>query len=190
MDNHTTRFGKKTRTYLLTASNFEIVCKRKDTTLSDNLIKLLRAYKDLPVHKIPSIHHGQKYEAKARRCYAKEHLKTCGCNVSVGDMGLYISLKYHFLGASVDGIIACSKCGVGTLEIKCPLECASNKSLCAQIDEKKKTLILKMDHNYYYLTLYTFSFEINESRLSDTRCFDPDSVKDISFSLATKCPFQ
>jgi hypothetical protein len=33
---------------------------------------------------------------------------------------------------------------------KHPLECASNKSLCAQIDEKKKTLILKMDHNYYY----------------------------------------
>jgi hypothetical protein len=63
-----------------------------------------------PVHKIPSIHHGQKYEAKARRCYAKEHLKTCGCNVSVRDMGLYISLKYHFLGASVDGIITCSKC--------------------------------------------------------------------------------
>jgi hypothetical protein len=25
------------------------------------LIKLLRAYKDLPVHKIPSIHHGQKW---------------------------------------------------------------------------------------------------------------------------------
>lgn len=77
-------------------------------------------------------------------------------------MGLYISSKYPFLGASVDGIITCSKCGVGTLEIKCPygkksdnwrnkhpLECASNKSFCAQIDEKKKTLILKTDHNIY-----------------------------------------
>jgi hypothetical protein len=58
--NHTIRFGKKSRTYLLTASNFGIVCKGKDTTLPDDLIKLLRAYKDLPVHKIPSIHHGQK----------------------------------------------------------------------------------------------------------------------------------
>jgi hypothetical protein len=73
---------KKTRTYLLTASNFGIVCKRKDTTPPDNLIKLLRAYrKDLLVHKIPSIHHGQKYEAKARRCYAKEHLKTSSSSV-------------------------------------------------------------------------------------------------------------
>lgn len=157
------KIWKKTRTYLLTASNFGILCKKKDTTLPDNLIKLLRAYKDLPVHKIPSIHHGQKYEAKARRCYAKKHLKTCGGNVSVKDMGLYISSKYPFLGASLDGIITCSKCGVGTLEIKCPYgkksdiwrnkhprECASNKGFCAQIDEKKKTLILKMDHNYYY----------------------------------------
>ena len=82
VDNHTIRFGKKTRTYLLTASNFGIVCKRKDTTPPDNLIKLLRAYrKDLLVHKIPSIHHGQKYEAKARRCYAKEHLKTSSSSV-------------------------------------------------------------------------------------------------------------
>jgi hypothetical protein len=45
---------------------------KEKTIISDNLIKLLRAYTDLPVHKIPSIHHGQKYEAKARRCYAKE----------------------------------------------------------------------------------------------------------------------
>jgi hypothetical protein len=96
VNNHTIRFGKKSRTYLLTASNFGIVCKGKDTTLPDDLIKLLRAYKDLPVHKIPSIHHGQKYEAKARRCYAKEHPKTCGGNVSLKDMGLYISSKYHF----------------------------------------------------------------------------------------------
>jgi hypothetical protein len=64
VDNHTIRFVKKSRTYLLTASNFGIVCKRKDTTLPDDLIKLLRAYKDLPVHKIPSIHHGQKYEQR------------------------------------------------------------------------------------------------------------------------------
>jgi hypothetical protein len=40
VNNHTIRFGKKSRTYLLTASNFGIVCKGKDTTLPDDLIKL------------------------------------------------------------------------------------------------------------------------------------------------------
>jgi hypothetical protein len=31
-------------------------------------------------------------------------------------------------------------------------------------------------YNFFYLTLYTFSFEINESRLSDTRCLIQDVV--------------
>ena len=33
------KIWKKTRTYVLTASNFGIVCKRKETTLPDDLIK-------------------------------------------------------------------------------------------------------------------------------------------------------
>jgi len=36
-------------------------------------------------------------------------------------------------------------------------------------------LIYRTD-NSYYLTLCTFSFEINESRLSDTRCLIQDVV--------------
>jgi hypothetical protein len=33
-------------------------------------------------------------------------------------------------------------------------------------------------YNIFYLTLYTFSFEINESRLSDTRCLIQDVIKE------------
>ena len=39
-----------------------------------------------------------------------------------------------------------------------------------------KTDRLDITDIHIYLTLYTFSFEINESRLSDTRCLIQDAV--------------
>lgn len=51
-------------------------------------------------------------------------------------------------GASVDGVISCSKCGVGIFEIKCPYgkgtdkwrnkeheECSSNKNFFAELSD-------------------------------------------------------
>lgn len=149
------------RTFLLTASNFALICKKRDTTPQDNLIKHLRSYR-LPPATVPSLRYGRKYEAKARRCYAEQHHKKCGGNVSVKNVGLIISSQFPFLGASVDGVISCSKCGVGILEIKCPYgkgtdkwrntepeECSLNKNFFAELSDTGK-LLLKRTHNYYY----------------------------------------
>ena len=70
--------------------------------------------------------------------------------------GLMLHPSYPFLGATPDGIVNCSCCGSGVLEIKCPFRCkeksfedaASQKSFC--LEEDKGDLRLKVDHAYYY----------------------------------------
>lgn len=78
------------KNFFLTASNFALICKKRDTTPPDDLIKHLRSYR-LPPATVSSLHHTRKYEAKARRCYAEQHHKKCGGNVSIKNVGLIIS---------------------------------------------------------------------------------------------------
>ena len=112
------RNWKIVRSYLITASNFGMVCRRKVTTPPDNLIKQMRGYSNIP-NNIPSVQHGRRFENTARRAYAKNHLSKCN-HVEVKDTGVMISTQFPFLGASVDGLVVCSICGTGALEIKCP----------------------------------------------------------------------
>ncbi|XP_033762292.1 uncharacterized protein LOC117343858 [Pecten maximus] len=152
---------KTMRSYLLTASNFGMVCRRQEKTPADNLIKQLRGYKPIP-EGVPSLQHGRRYENTARRAYIKEHVTKCSGEVEVKDMGVYVSQQFPFLGASVDGLITCSVCGSGALEIKCPYgknsdkwrhktptECAKNKSFCCEFNLSGE-LSLKHNHQYYY----------------------------------------
>lgn len=94
------------RTFLLTASNFAVICKKRDTRPPENLIKHLRSCR-LRLATVPSLNHGRKHEAKARRCYAEQHHKNV--SVSFKNVGLIISSLFPFLGASVNGIISYSK---------------------------------------------------------------------------------
>ncbi len=70
--------------------------------------------------------------------------------------GLTVNPKYPFLGASVDSIVSCSKCGVGVVEIKCPYKwrhaslssaVKDNNFCCVYEDGQLK---LKSSHNYMY----------------------------------------
>lgn len=36
------------------------------------------------------------------------------------EAGLRVNTKYPYLATSVDGLVDCTKCGMGVLEIKCP----------------------------------------------------------------------
>lgn len=145
---------------IITASNFGLVCKRQEKTQPDNLIKQLRGYHAIP--NTQSLQYGRRHEARARRAYVRHHMDTCSGNIHVKDMGVHVSTQYPYLGASVDGLISCSVCGVGVLEIKCPygrkqdkwrqktpLECAENQTFCCQLVGPNK-LSLKSNHNYYY----------------------------------------
>ena len=45
----------------------------------------------------------------------------------VHSAGLYFDLEHPFIGASPDGVIKCSVCGDGVLEVKCPHCCVSER---------------------------------------------------------------
>ena len=74
-------------------------------------------------------------------------------NFKISNVGLFIDDTHPFLGASPDGMVECSCCGKGVLEIKCPY-CQkddlpeSNDSFCMIKEDGKWTL--KHNHGYYY----------------------------------------
>ena len=68
---------------------------------------------------------------------------------------LFLSSAYPYLGASLDGIVSCSCCGVGCLEIKCPycdrekrIDSIVQKSSC--VEKVNGNYILKENHQYFY----------------------------------------
>lgn len=76
-------------------------------------------------------------------------------NFTVTQSGLHVSVEYPFLGASPDGIVSCSCCGTGLLEIKCPFKYRDvrvtdirDKAFCLQQNNAGK-LELSRSHNYY-----------------------------------------
>ena len=68
---------------------------------------------------------GNKNENYCRNNYCK-FMSGSHVNHSVNLFGLILNPNFPYLGTSPDGIVNCSCCGVGCLEIKCPLECRDN----------------------------------------------------------------
>ena len=62
---------------------------------------------------------GCKHEKSARDKYVKAQ-KSKHRNLRVQDSGLVINPLWPFIGATPDGILSCTCCGRGMLEIKCP----------------------------------------------------------------------
>ena len=78
-------------------------------------------------------------------------------NFQIDECGLFVNPKHPTLGASLDGIISCDCCGIGTLEIKCPYcsrdftpETATEYEKLTFLERDKDGLKLKETHAYYY----------------------------------------
>ena len=78
--------------------------------------------------------------------------------LKVTPTGLFISIEHPFLGASPDATIHCKCCGLGVVEVKCPL-CAQEASFERSMIETKHFCLekqhdgkyqLKRNHAYYY----------------------------------------
>lgn len=70
--------------------------------------------------------------------------------------GLHINPKWPYLGASPDGVLNCSCCGDGIVEIKCP-HCAKDDDIKSATQKKNfcvkqigDTYQLDTNHQYYY----------------------------------------
>jgi len=65
--------------------------------------------------------------------------------------GLVLDMSRPFIGASPDGLVECSCCGKGTLEIKCPYSCrdkafeeaSKDKSFYLQSNDEGDLLLTK-----------------------------------------------
>ena len=99
---------------------------------------------------------GCEHEQEARQCYM-ETMTPKHTDLAVSTCGLFIDPSHPFLGASPDGLMSCTCCGVGILEIKCPYRCR-DKTILQASDEstfflKKCTdgrLSLDRNHAYYH----------------------------------------
>ena len=75
-------------------------------------------------------------------------------NLVVSEVGLILDGDRPFIGATPDGLITCTCCGKGTLEIKCPYCFKSNlpeedqENFCMSLDDGRWSL--KRSHAYYY----------------------------------------
>ena len=77
-------------------------------------------------------------------------------NFSIRSTGLLVSTNYPFLGATPDGLVSCTCCGTGLLEIKCPYNYRNvnpsditNESFYLQT-KSDGTKVLDSSHDYYY----------------------------------------
>ena len=68
---------------------------------------------------------GNKNENDTRNKYCK-FMSESHVNHSVNLSGLILNPNFPYLGASPDGIVNCSCCGVGCLEINCPSKYRDN----------------------------------------------------------------
>jgi len=105
---------------------------------------------------------GCQHEQEARESYKLEQEKVHQ-NFSLSLSGFKINPQFPHIGATADGVVSCSCCGEGVMEIKCPF-CVRDKSLehvdfLAEIDGKLKLL---KDHAYYYqVQMQMFVYDVS-----------------------------
>jgi hypothetical protein len=147
----------KARRFLITASLMGDIVKRQKAQL-DAIVRRIMYSK--PVVGVKSLAYGTRMEAKARREYARWHMKKCG-GIIVEDRGLIVKFGMPFLGASIDGLVKCDQCGDSIVEIKCPYgrkyekwrsmspaDCTKSSTFCCTMEQD--TIRLKPEHNYAF----------------------------------------
>ena len=110
------KLWKKHRKGRITGSKMHNVYTLRESTSRANIVKSILGL--TPDIKTPSMMYGIKNEDNARAAYTKyqkEFHENFTCELS----GLILNENHPHLGSSPDGIVECSCCGKGCLEIKC-----------------------------------------------------------------------
>ena len=98
-----------------------------------------------------------EHEKNALKAY-KTKMLTSHEELNITYCGFYVSIEHLFLGASPDALIECKCCGLGVVEIKCPL-CAQESSFTEAANGKRDFCLeeccdgkyqLKRHHKNYY----------------------------------------
>lgn len=145
----------KYRAGRITASKMKAVCHTNPANPSQTLIKQV-CYPQSYAFTSRQTCWGCMHEKAARDCYEKR-MKESHTNFSVTDSGFIINPQWPFIGATPDGIVSCTCCGEGVMEIKCPY-CHKGQSIEVSIQDTKFCIqknvngVLELDHShsYYY----------------------------------------
>ena len=144
----------KLRSGRITASRLHAVLHTNSSKPSQSLIKQL-CYPEAFKFTSKATCWGCEHEKTAQELYVKS-MSSCHENFQIRDSGVVISSDYPYLGASPDGIVSCSCCGIGVNEIKCPY-CKRDNSINEAVEDKKfcvqsvsGKLALDRNHAYYY----------------------------------------
>ena len=139
----------------ITASRFKASIRTNPLKPSQSLIKSI-CYPESVRFSTKATRWGCEHEKTARDAYftsiAADH-----SDLTVSDSGLVIHPQYPHLGASPDGLVNCSCCGSGVIEVKCPFSCVDRSFLESTNDSRfclehvhDGCFALKTDHTYYY----------------------------------------
>lgn len=139
----------------VTASRMKAVCRTNVAKPSQSLIKSI-CYPEAFNFFSKQTEWGCKHEKAAKEMYRRINV-TKHHNLQIVDSGLVINPQWPFIGASPDGIVDCSCCERGVLEIKCPY-CHRESSVTTAVSEDPKFCLKERDgeihlddtHSYYY----------------------------------------
>lgn len=109
----------------ITSSNMKSVCSTNLTKPSLSLIKKI-CHPNIKQLSTNATQWGIKKENIAITAYTEQQAKQHQ-NLTVKTCGLHIHPAFPHIGASPDGIVQCSCCGVGTIEVKCPYKYRDGK---------------------------------------------------------------
>ena len=145
----------KYRAGRITASRMRAVCHTDAGNPAQSLIKTI-CYPEAFTFSTKATRWGCKHEKVAQEIYYNTS-KSKHNNLCLTESGLVISSQWPFIGASPDGVINCTCCGQGVLEIKCPYchrendlrtAAAKDNQFCLKLLHGE--LHLDQNHAYYY----------------------------------------
>lgn len=132
----------------ITSSRFGEVFKRKSFTKT-----FIESFVHLRNINTVATRWGRENEKRAYQAY-KLFAEQNHADFKISECGLFVQKETPYLAASPDAVVACSCCGEGLLEIKCPFKHRNVSPQDAASSDSKfcldKKLRLKVNHNYFY----------------------------------------
>lgn len=130
------------RAVRITASRFKSAARTDPDNVLKSLIKSI-CYPQAFKFSSQATRCGCDHEAQARDADEMQ-ARDQHSGLAVRDSGLCINPSYPYLGASPDGVVSCTCCGEGIIEIKCPF-CKKDMSVTEAATDSKFCLVKSED---------------------------------------------
>ncbi|XP_061703411.1 uncharacterized protein LOC133515122 [Syngnathoides biaculeatus] len=135
----------------ITGSKAHDILVMKATSDPKNNIMKVMGYNSRDISKKAAVAWGTDNKARARHLYLKQAARS-HFNFDSTTIGLLVCQIRPYMAVSCDGIVSCTCCGKGCVEVKCPDKHRNSNIANASKDNLfclDKDLHLKKEHRYY-----------------------------------------